>query len=201
MPIDLSSYGAVETALFVKMTCNYYRATANANATVQTFTFSQYSVPVTIAGNVYAPLGQLLGVTSTDSQLRASPQDLSITLSGIPNSSLAEIINSKIKGSSIQVWRAFFNATTKQLLPITGNPSGRFQGIVNNYSLQEDWSSDTTTNTILLTCASTVDILNNKLSGRRTNPLDMKNLYPTDTSFDRVPNLANSNFNFGAVIK
>jgi DNA repair exonuclease SbcCD nuclease subunit len=43
-----------------------------------------------------------------------------------------------------------------------------------------------------------VELLNNKTSGRRTNPGDQKEWYPTDLSMDRVPGLANSNFNFGA---
>jgi len=43
--------------------------------------------------------------------------------------------------------------------------------------------------------------LSNKVSGRRTNPIDQKELYPTDPSMDRVVSLASSNFNFGAVIQ
>lgn len=199
--INLSNYQAIETALFVKMICNYYRATPTDTPTTKTFTFSQYSMPITFNGDTYAPLGQLLGVSNSSSQLRVSPGELTLTISGIPNSSIAEIVNSKIKGSSIKIYRMFFDPITKR--PLTGfdNPVGRFQGIVNNYSLEETRDLSEATNTILLTCASSVEILNNKISGRRTNPVDQKIFYPSDLSMDRVPNLANSNFNFGVVVK
>ena len=45
---------------------------------------------------------------------------------------------------------------------------------------------------------SAINQLNNKVAGRRTNPIDQAEFYPGDQSFDRVPALAKSNFNFGA---
>jgi len=203
MTIDLSSYATVEAALLVRMQCDYYRATANANVSTNTFHFSTYNVPVTIDSEVYTPLGQLLSITGSSSEIRNSPQGISITISGIPNGSIAEIVNSRMKGSSVEVWRMLFDATTKQPLAITGNPAGRFFGIVNNYSIEEEYdsSASTATNTIVFTCASTTEILSNKVSGRRTNPIDQRALYASDSSMDRVPTLSKSNFNFGAVIK
>jgi hypothetical protein len=56
----------------------------------------------------------------------------------------------------------------------------------------------TGTVSLTLTCTNVVELLNNKVAGRRTNPIDQKSFYPTDISFDRVFALANSNFNFGA---
>jgi hypothetical protein len=41
----------------------------------------------------------------------------------------------------------------------------------------------------------------NKIAGRKTNSRDQKTFYPTDLSMDRVTQLANSNYNFGAVVK
>jgi hypothetical protein len=57
---------------------------------------------------------------------------------------------------------------------------------------------DTGTITIVLSATSVIELLNNKVTGRRTNPLDHKQFYPNDQSMDRVPALAKSNFNFGA---
>lgn len=193
MTIDLTAYQSIQTNLFVKMTVPDYA----------TMTFSDYNRALTVDGTNYTGLGRLLAISSSSSGLRASPGDLTITISGIPNSSIAEILDNKIKGSAIEVLRVVFDASTGQKLNITGNPAGRFRGIVANYSLEEDWDSNagTATNTIILTCASTVEILTNKVSGRRTNPTDQKALYPSDLSMDRVPVLAKSNFNFGAVVK
>lgn len=190
MTVSLASLRAVETALFVRIDVPGY----------DVLRFSNYYRPYTINGESYTGLGTLVGITNSDNNLRAAPGTLTITISGIPNSNLAEILDSKIKGSNVQVWRVFFDPVTGQPLDLAVNPIGRFQGIVNNYSLDESWEqgSQTITNTMGIICSSTVQVLNNKISGRRTNSTDQKRLYPTDTSMDRVAVLATTNFNFGA---
>jgi hypothetical protein len=92
-----------------------------------------------------------------------------------------------------------FTPGTTNLIPITINPIGRFFGFVNNYQLAEDYSIETRTasNTIVMTCSSVVDVLDNKISGRKTNPASQKLYFPNDLSMDRVPSLVNSVFNFG----
>lgn len=192
MSLNLSAYTSIQTALFCRMDVPDYGV----------LRFSSFNRVVNIDGEDYTGLGTLLGVTDTSNDLRVNSSQFTITISGIPNTSINEILNNRVKGSAIQVWRVFFDPATGAILDIPGNPLGRFQGIVNNYSLEEDWSqgSLTTTNTILITCSSTVDVLNNKISGRQTNSTDEKALYPTDLSMDRVAKLANSNFNFGVVV-
>lgn len=192
MSLNLTSYTSIQTALFCRMDVPGY----------EVLRFSSFNRVVNIDGEDYTGLGTLLGVTDTSNDLRVNSSQFTITISGIPDSSISEILNNRVKGSSIQVWRVFFDPATGAILDIPGNPLGRFQGIVNNYSLEEDWSqgSLTTTNTILITCSSTVDVLDNKISGRKTNSTDEKALYPTDLSMDRVAKLANSNFNFGVVV-
>lgn len=203
MTINLSSYAAIESGLFVRMDCEYYRAQPNDTPTTNVFRFSNYNIPVTINSEVYSPLGQLMSISSTSSEIRNSTSGVTISVSGIPNTSIAEIVNSRIKGSAVQVWRMLFDPQTKQQLVISGNPAGRFRGFVNNYSIEEDYNSEDgiATNTLIFSCASTTEILTNKISGRRTNPIDQQALYAGDPSMDRVLNLAKSNFNFGAVIK
>jgi hypothetical protein len=162
--------------------------------------FSDYYKPFTFGGTNYQALGQLLSVTNTTSSLRASPEELSITISGIPAGRVSEILNNKIKGSKVEVFRGFFNPTTVDLLNIAGNPAGKFKGIISNFNINDDLGegSDTGTITVILTATSVIELLNNKVTGRRTNPLDHKQFYPNDLSMDRVPALAKSNFNFGA---
>jgi hypothetical protein len=141
-----------------------------------------------------------MGVGSSSSEMRVSGGEMVITLSGLPNSSIYAIINSKIKGSPIKIYRALFNAQTGAFLSITGNPVGRFNGYVTNYSLNEEYDNDTKTssNTLVLTCTSVVAVLENKIAGRKTNPSSQKKFYPDDLSMDRVPNLEKTTFNFGA---
>lgn len=195
--INLSAYQSVKTALFVRIDVEEYRTSSIANYVTEVLTFSDHDQNFVIGGETYIPLGNLLNITSSKSELRPSSNNVTITLSGIPNTSIAEIIHSKIKGSPVKIYRAYFNASTGVQI---GTTVGRYIGIVNNYSLEEEFDvlARTASNQIILECNSTVDILSNKLSGRRTNEQSMKSFYPSDTSMDRVATLSGSNFDFGA---
>lgn len=161
--------------------------------------FSDLINSYTLNGEVYQGLGKLMDVTSTTSELRVSGGEVSIAVSGIPNSSITDILNTKIKGANVEIHRCLFYPNTNDLVTGITNPIGRFFGFVNNYQLAEDYDilAKTSSNTILMTCSSVVDILDNKIAGRRTNPSSQKAFYPTDASMDRVPTLVNSVFNFG----
>lgn len=200
MTINLSPYRSVQTGLFCRLQIDTYKETPTSVPRQEILRFSDFNRTVTINSEDYVGLGRLLGVSASSSEIRTSGESVTITLSGIPNTSIAEIVNSRIKGSPVEVWRVFFNAATGQQLAITGNPAGRFFGIVNNYSLQEDFDAvaKVSSNTIVLDCSSYVEVLNNKVVGRRTNSLDQKSFYPLDVSMDRVANLVGANFNFGA---
>lgn len=185
MAIDLSSYRSIQTNLFVKLVIPGY----------DTLTFSDYHKNYTIDGTNYTGLGELLSVGNTDDNLRAAPSELAISISGIPSGNVSDIIDNRIKGSECKVYRGFFNVETGELLSIAGNPAGKFQGIVSNYDIADDLDigSDKGTVTLTLTVTSVVELLQNKINGRRTNPQD----FP-DGDMDRVLPLQKSNFNFGA---
>lgn len=200
MPINLSSYTAIETGLFVRIEVDYYKTSAGATPTSTVLRFSDYRGTVTIDGESYVGLGRLLNITPTVSELRGTTGSVTVTISGIPNTSIAEIVNSRMKGCPIKIYRVVFDPVTGTQLAITGNPAGRFFGIVSNYTLEEDYSVDErrSTNTIAMICTSNMEFLDNKVTGRKTNPSSMKQFYPSDESFDRVPSLVGANFNFGA---
>lgn len=185
MAIDLSSYRSIQTNLFVKLIIPGY----------DTLTFSDYHKDYTISGTIYSGLGQLLSVSNTNDDLRAAPSELSLSISGIPSGNISDILDNKVKGSQCQVYRAFFDPTTGNLLSISGNPAGKFQGIVSNYDISDDldMGSSTGSFTLTLTVTSVVELLQNKINGRRTNPADFPN-----GDMDRVLPLQKSNFNFGA---
>ena len=186
--IDLRSYTALETAVFVKWEVPNF----------STAYVSDYNTSIVYGGNTYTNIGNLLSVSGATSELKASAGELVIGLSGVPTGSIADILNQEIKGSTISVYRAYFNATTHSALNIIdgGNVELHFKGIVTNYSVTDtvDIGNQLATSTITLTCNSMVEILNNKVNGRRTNPTD----FPNESSMSRVQALANSNFNFGA---
>ena len=186
MAIDLTGYKNIQTNIFVKMIVPGY----------QTLTFSDYHKDYDIDGVTFQALGELLQVSDTSDELRASSKEITVTISGIPSGNVSEILNNRIKGSELVVYRGFFDIETGELLTITGNPAGKFHGIVSNFEIADDLTmgDDTGTITIALNVTSVVELLNNKTSGRRTNPID----FPNESSMDRVSALAKSNFNFGA---
>lgn len=186
--IDFSNRNAIESAIFIKWVIPNF----------STALLSDYHTSITFGGDTYINAGKLLNVTSSVSELKATPSELSISLSGIPTNSVTDILNQEIKGSELQVFRGFFNPTTHALLNLSpdSNPTLKFKGIVTNYDISDDIDTSTATakTTITLTCSSMVEVLTNKVSGRRTNPAD----FPDELSMSRVQALANSNFNFGA---
>ena len=200
MTINLSSYNNIECGLFVRIACSYYRSTEAGSFTSQILRFSDINRPITILGESYTGLGRLLGITASQSELRVTTNDVTITLSGIPNSSLEEIMASRLKGSSVKIYRGIFNSATGALLSITDNPVGRFSGYITNFSLGEEYDYDNknASNTIVINCSSTVSILEKRVAGRKTNSDSMKYFYPTDVSMDRVSQLTSTYFNFGA---
>ena len=188
--LDLSSYTSIQTNLFVRLDIPGYSV----------LKFSDFSIPYTINSESYTALGQLLSISDSSSELRATPQEVTVAIAGIPNANVTDIINNPVKGSNIKIYRAFFNPSTGQLLSLAGNPAQKFQGIVSNYDITDelDMGSLSGTVTVTLTCTNVVELLNNKVAGRRTNTVDQKTYYPSDISMDRVYALVNSNFNFGA---
>lgn len=190
MSVDLSAFRAVQPAMFVRLDIPDY----------DVLRFSDFNRPYILDGELYSNLGSLLSVSTTASEIRASEGEITIVISGIPAGSVAEILDNNPKGCSIQIKRAFFNPTTGEILPVSGNPATKFIGIVSNYAMDEDFDfqSQQATFTISLICSSILSVLKNKVVGRRTNPYDEVKFYPGDNGMSRVPTVANTNFQFGA---
>jgi len=185
--IDLTSYAAIESAMFIKWVVPVLGASY----------LSDYHTDVTIDGNVYQNIGNLLSISGQSAELKASPSQLSISLSGIPVGSVTDMLANEIKGSEITLYKGLYDPDTHALLVTGGdNPVMKYKGLVTNYAISDevDPFNGTATTTITLTCNSIVEVLNKKINGRRTNPVD----FPTEDSMKRVQPLVNSNFNFGA---
>lgn len=188
--IDLSSYQSIMTTTLVKWIIPNF----------DTARVTDFRYTITFNGEDYTSIGGLLNVSSATSELKASANQVSVTLSGVPTGSISTVLNEEIKGSEIYIFRGFFDPETLEAIDIdpsaaVANTQLKFKGIVTNYDISDDVdvSSLTAKSTIVLTCSSIVEVLTNKVSGRRTNPVDF-----ADSSMSRVQALANSNFNFGA---
>lgn len=190
MSVNLSGYRAIQAAMFVRLDIDGY----------DVLRFTDLGRTYTLDGEEYSNLGSLLSVTGSVSEIRATESEFSIAISGIPDNAVAEILNNNPKGSSIVVKRGFFNPLTGALLSVDGNPAIKYSGLVTNYSMNEEWdfTSQTSSHTIVLICSNIVSVFKNKVAGRRTNPYDQEKFYPGDKSMTRVPTVANSNFQFGA---
>ena len=190
----LTSYTSVKTNLFVKLVVAEYRTTSSAAFAPQTLLFTDSDQTVAIGSDTYTPLGEFLNVTPTTSELRPTSDQITLTLSGVPTASIPEVLFSKIKGSKVEIRRQFRDGNN-----LLGT-QGYFFGRVNNFSLQEDYSVEerSATNIILLECANYLSILNDKISGRLTNPNSNKRFFPNDTGMDRVPIIKGTKLDFGA---
>lgn len=190
MVVDLTSTKHIQNNTFVRIDVPNYAV----------LRFSDYHKDFDISGETYDNLGNLVSVSSTSTELRASPEQMNIGISGIPANFVSDILAEKVKGSDVQVYRALFNPITGAILSISDNPTIKFRGVVTNFEINNELAEGDLqgTITLVLECSSVVEILQNKIAGRRTNPIDQKDLYSTDVSFDRVPSIAKSNFNFGA---
>jgi hypothetical protein len=186
--INLNSLSAIEIATLVKWEVPSF----------DTAYVTDYQTTVTYDGNSYINIGNLLNISSTSSEIKPSPGELTITLSGVPTGSISDLLNQQIKGSDITIYRSFYDATTHSAYNVvTGsNTVLLYKGIVTNYSVNDtvDVSAQLAISTILLTCNSLVEVLAAKTNGRRTNAAD----FPNDSTMNRVQALSESNFNFGA---
>ena len=164
--------------------------------------------PVTYMGDSYIGLGHFLGMDQIQDDLKATNNGLQISLSGIPkaageaglgsySSYVALILEQKIKGSMIKIYRAFFDTTTNELL--TASVSLRFSGYISNFSITDgiDLEAKDNTKTVVITCSNVNSVLERLVTGRRTNQADHRALYPNDDSMDRVSIIANTAFDFG----
>ena len=211
----LTGFENIETGLFVRMEFPRltYRTGPNEdyNGAQINLTFSDYNRPIYIYNQdlditeEYLPLGGLVGISALENEIRASGSPVTMTISGIPDSSIAEVIHSRIKGCKVVIYRGLFDPDTGNVLNIPGqsNPFGRFTGFVENFSISEDfsWEDGTNSHRVVFELSSNVEILSQKVAGRQTNPesyrYSNRYLRLEDPSMDRIVALVGANFDFG----
>jgi hypothetical protein len=190
--VDLSSYKSIYAALFVRMDIPNYEILRYSTH------FAAYTVTESDGtSHSYTNLGTLVGVTDNTFGIRTNPEEITITISGVPLTNVSMVLAESIKGSRVEVRRQFFTGNNYTAI---NTPIVKFKGIVNNYSVVEGWPESGTvgTCTIGFQCSTLIDLMSEKRAGRRTNPMDEKTFFPSDLSMDRVPTLSGSSFNFGA---
>ncbi len=179
----------------------FVKLTVGAAATV--YTFCNAPAPITVGGITFTNLGSLLSVGDVQRDMRSTSDDMTIALTGINPTNIGIILGNDIKGSLVEVWRGFFDDNNQIITTPTTQFFKRYQGIINSVSITEDFNSEMRTRiaTCSIACSSMRRILENRLSGVKTNQSSWQFLYPGDTSMNRVATIANTYFDFGKVPK
>ena len=149
---------------------------------------------ITYNGNVYTELGSFLSVGEFTEDIKTTNGDLSMVLTGIPAGQVRTVMENPVKGGVVKVSRAFFddNYAVTTVYP-------RYNGIITNYNISESvaLAQGDITNSVGISVASINTILENRVNGQRTTPEDRARLFPSDTTFARVPIINNTAFDFG----
>lgn len=176
----------------------FVRLTVGTAATV--YTFCNAAAPITVSGITFTNLGALLNVGDVQRDIKATSDDMTISLTGIDSANIALILSSDIKGSLVEVWRGFFDSNNQIITTPTTQFFKRYQGIINSVSITEDFNSEARTRiaTCSISCSSMRRILENRLSGVKTNQSNWQFIYSGDTSMNRVSEISNTFFDFGS---
>ncbi len=108
---DLSSYTSIGTVTLVKLTIPSYA----------TLAYTDYGRQLTVNSVVYDSLGSLLGVTPYKTELRATKYEVAVSITGLLASNVTAAQNVNIKGSEIEIRKAYYNTATNQFVP-TNSP-------------------------------------------------------------------------------
>lgn len=159
--------------------------------------------PITVSAVDSQPFdaaGTLLTVGDVQRDIKATSNDTTFSLTGIDTAVLAQVLNSGLKGSSIEMWHGFFNSNNELLT--SGGTGGLYQffnGYVTSYSITEQWNDEARTlvGTIGISATSNKLILQNRTAGRYTNNNSWQFYDPNDTSMNRVAYIQTINYQFG----
>jgi hypothetical protein len=162
-------------------------------------TFCNAAANITVNSILFQGLGSLLNVADIQRDIKATSDDLNISLTGIDPSNVSLILSNDIKGSLVEVWRGFLDTDNQIIMTPTQQFFKRYQGIVNAVAINENFDTQLRqrTATCAVSCASFRMILENRISGVITNGVNWKKLHPNDTSMDRVQSIVAQYFDFG----
>lgn len=195
-----------------------------------TYYFATTPAPITvpsISATPFIALGQLVKVGSVQRDIKSTANETTVTLVGVDTAMLGLVLNSKIKGSSIDLWHGFFDSNNQLIteVPIvwTNNVSSQigwtnsafapigwtssagtgvykyFSGYVNSFSISEQWMEEIRSyvGVVTISASSFQLILQNRTAGRYTNDNSWQSVTSGDTSMNRVNYISTINYAFG----
>jgi hypothetical protein len=122
-----------------------------------------------------------------------------LMLTGIDPNNIALILDSDIKGSTVEIWRGFLDTNNQIITTPTNQFFKRYQGIIGNFAINEDYNEQLRMRiaTAVASCSSMRLVLQNRVAGMKTNTVAWETFYPNDTSMNRVAVIAGLYFDFG----
>lgn len=155
---------------------------------------------VTVSGMTFTGMGSYLGVSEIQQDMKSTSTDVKLSITGLSLTNVGQVLDAKMKGSTITIWRGFLDSNNQiETLSSVLQFFQRYQGIVNNIAITENFDSEQRdrTATCVISSASMRLVLDSRVAGIRTNPSNWQFIYPGDTSMSRVPAIASTYFNFG----
>ncbi len=195
-----------------------------------TYYFATTPAPITvpsISATPFTALGQLVSVGNVQRDIKSTANETTVTLVGVDTAMLGLVLNSKIKGSSIDLWHGFFDSNNELITEVpvvwTNNVSSQigwtnsvfapigwtsstgtgvykyFSGYVNSFSISEQWMEEIRAyvGVVTISASSFQLVLQNRTAGRYTNDNAWKSVTPGDTSMNRVNYISTINYAFG----
>ena len=146
-------------------------------------------------GETYFASGALMGVSQFTETTEATNDSITLSLSGIDPSVVAAVLDTPVAGSTVKIYKAFYNEETGELV---GDPYLAWSGIANSYSIDDTYNKDSEDGVnVSVTCKSLLNTLMDRQSGLYTSLASYQSKYPTDYSMEFVAGLSDRSFNFG----
>lgn len=195
-----------------------------------TYYFATTPAPITvpsISATPFTALGQLVSVGNVQRDIKSTANETTVTLVGVDTAMLGLVLNSKIKGSSIDLWHGFFDSNNQLITEVpvvwTNNVSSQigwtnsvfapigwtssagtgvykyFSGYVNSFSISEQWMEEIRAyvGVVTISASSFQLVLQNRTAGRYTNDNAWQSVTSGDTSMNRVNYISTVNYAFG----
>jgi hypothetical protein len=167
------------------------------------YTYCNAGGPITVGGTTYVDLGSLMSIGDVQRDIKSTSDDMAIALTGLNPNNISIILSANVKGSIVEIYRGFLDSNNQIITTPTLQFFKRYQGIINNVSITEDFNTEMRTRiaTCSISCSSMRRILENRISGVKTNVVTWQAAYPNDTSMSRVAAIQSTFFDFGATPK
>ena len=198
MSLILQDKTSIISVLAVRLEFYKFRDFVDDTPSTAVVRMTDSSYPIGIIVNSvleeFVPMGSLLSLTATKNELAATQSQLSISLSGLPETTMWKMLNNPIKNTRVNIYRVFYDTETKSV--INTNPFGRFTGTVSYFTVEDSPGTPGSCSITLVCNNKTTDL--SKVVGRNNGPISMQFYFPNDTSYDRIINLVGTRYNFGS---